>query len=272
MPYMRKLDHALRGGPQEACFAWLEAVEGSLLSAEWEDAATMEVAKLPCAAEALEEVLCRPRFRLFYYAASFRERNRLLALVQRRLSELGVEVLELRLRAGRAVLGDGTTDDEGVAVVVEGPGDAVEGLRRLLAERAGRGEPVAMGQEATLEEDGEREARADALRSRLASAVVGDYSSGEVACCESRDGGSCVRGSRAAARAAAKATAAADENLRPWFAACPPRTPRLSLLDPKASPPAGRFQPDLRASASSPSLPVSSKYGRPAVKRRSGHC
>lgn len=272
MPYLRKLDHALHEGPLECCIAWVEAVEGSILSAEWEDAATAELAGLPGAEEALEEVLSQPRLRLFYPAASFRERNRLLALTQSRLSELGIEVLELRLRAARIDIGDG--GDEGVAVVVEGSRAAVEDALRVLREQGGRGEPVAMGHEATLEDDSKCKARLDALRSRLASAAVSASGSG------ARGGGGSSHdvtllppGTRAAARAAAKVRAAAvDETLRPWFAAFPPTTPRLSLLDPKASPPAGRFQPDLKASASSPSLRPSSKGGRPAAKRRTGRC
>jgi len=274
MPYLRKLDHALQAGSLEYCVAWVEAVEGSILSAEWEDSATAELAKLLGAQEALEEVLSRPRFRLLYPAASYKERNRLLALAQSRLSELGIEVLELRLRAARVDVGN--RDAEGVAIVVEGSLDAMEDALRVLREEGRRGEPVAMGHEASLEDDASREARSDALRLCLESAMGGSSSS------DARGGGGggsthdvtlLPPGTRVAARAAAKARAAVvDETVRPWFAVFSPTTPRLSLLDPQASPPAGRFKPDLKASTSSPCLRPSSKGGHPAAKRRSGRC
>lgn len=301
--YLRGLDASLQEGVRPACERWVMAVEGGLLSPEFEELATAQLAQLPGADSALEEVLGRPQLRL-QYAAPWKGRQRLVAMVQRRLSELGVRVQDLTFRPARVqpqgsapstastikagirrestssivagrmtaaaalaaaardtaegeghagggrgsaeagigggrsgpgspncgghavqaddageVVDDGAGDAEAstccLAIVIEGSRFALSEVERLLeAAGAEEGEPVALGFRSQAERPAQRGARAEMLRSRLASAAQLN---------STRKPGGMARG----------AQLPADAVLRPWYAMCPPREAPLPLLDPQ---------------------------------------
>jgi len=229
-PYLRRLDNCLHEGVRKATLEWVHTLEARVLNPTWEDAATRELARLSDCSEALEQVLTVPSVRLCYACAPWRDRNRLIAMAQRRLSELGLDPTSLRMRSARcaaspgAPIEDGPSDALGVAIAVEGTD---VDLARLKAINLDQQEPTALGWTPSLESNECRGLRLEDLRRRLALALVRNGAA------ETRVAGvgECTR-----ANAAAPTSPKSQLEVPAWWAVVPARDPPLPLFDPHRDP------------------------------------
>lgn len=169
-PYLNKLGTLLLAGPRRYVQYWLVVIEGALLNAELEAAATADLARFGQAgATALEEALAVPDIRYHYDLPwSCREKNALPLQVRSRLAVLGIDITALKMRVvvERDALGYPALDAP-TSVVVTGPTEAMNAMAALTGVP---NEPMVCNLPATADSPQRRAQRGAAHQQRLAAA------------------------------------------------------------------------------------------------------
>jgi len=169
-PYLHKLGRARLAGPRPFAQYWLVLVEGTLLSPELEAAATSDLARFGQAgAAALEEAMAVPTVRFHYPTVPWPRKNPLPQQVISRLTKIGIDVTELKMRLVRERDGQSYPErDSPASVLVFGAQSALISLSEAMADFPG--EPNVLGQAAVHDTPEMQTQRMAAHRQRLEAA------------------------------------------------------------------------------------------------------